>query len=78
MCIKAIKITVFLMVSFINFQVYATPAVCLTGSSVNTKESSIEGIKSTPKLLTTDKHKKSKSSSSYFGLFKMLIPNTSK
>lgn len=78
MSIKFIKLTVLVLVCFFTIQVQAAPVVCPTSSSDNTKEVTIEDIKSTPKLITTNKQKKSIPSSSYFGMFKMLMPNTSK
>lgn len=78
MSIKPIKFTLLAIAFFISLQVYATPVECPTSSSDNSKVVTLDDIKSTPKLITTDKQRKSKPSSSYFGLFKMLIPNTSK
>jgi len=78
MSIKPIKLTALAIAFFTCVQTYAAPVECQLNASNNTKVNSFDEIKSTPKLITTEKHRKTKSSSSYFGLFKMLIPNITK
>ena len=78
MYIKSTKFTALVIILFFTIQVHAAAAVCPTASNDSTKNVRIEGLKATPKLISTNKQKKTKSSASYFGLFKMLIPNTLK
>ena len=77
MSIKSKILSAIVLLLSFTIQVHAA-VVCPTGSGDTTKGVTIEDIKATPKLITTNKQKKSKSSSDYFGMFKMLMPNTSK